>query len=39
MLAQTVCIDMTSQAIFDTEEQMNEYKLNLHKEMAENADY
>ncbi len=39
MLAHTVCVDMSSQLIFENEQQMLEYKQNLHKEMVDKAEY
>ncbi len=39
MLASTVCVDMTSQIIFDTPEALLEYKKRVHKEMADKAEY
>lgn len=39
MLAHTVCVDMTSQLIFENADELLLYKQNLHKEKADNADY
>lgn len=39
MLANTVAVDMASQLIFDTPEDMLAYKQKIHAEMAEKAEY
>lgn len=39
VLARTVCIDFTSQMIFDTPEALLEYKQRIHKESADKAEY
>lgn len=39
MLAQTVTVDITSQMIFDSREEMLEYKKKIHAEEAKKADY
>lgn len=38
-LASTVVVDLQSQMIFDSPEALNEYKLRLHREDAEKAEY
>ena len=38
-LASTVVVDFQSQMIFDSPEALNEYKLRLHREEAEKAEY
>lgn len=38
-LASTVVVDLQSQMIFDSVDAMNEYKLRIHKEQAEKAQY
>ena len=38
-LASTVCVDMASQMIFNSVEEMIEYKKRIHREEAENAKY
>ena len=38
-LASTVAVDLQSQMIFDSPEALNEYKLRLHREEAEKAEY
>ena len=38
-LASTVAVDLQSQMIYDSPEALNEYKLRLHREEAEKAEY
>ena len=38
-LATTVCVDMASQMIFNSQEELIEYKKRIHKEDAEKAKY
>ena len=39
LFASTVAVDMATQLIFDSKEQMLEYKKSLHREMAEKSEY
>ncbi len=39
LLSDTVVVDMASQMIFDTEEEMFEYRSKLHREEVERSDY
>ena len=39
VLAHTVCVDMQTQLIFDTEEELLAYKERIHAEMAERSPY
>ena len=39
ILAYTVCVDLSSQMIFETKEELIAYKARVHAEMVENADY
>jgi len=39
LLANTVAVDLSSQMIFDSVDDMNEYKKKIHAEQVKNADY
>lgn len=39
VLSYTVCVDLASQMIFETKEEMIAYKARVHAEMVENSDY
>ena len=39
VLAKTVAIDLASQMIFDSAEEMTEYKKRVHEEKAQRAEY